>query len=233
VGSAIDTDGDELSDADELAYGTAADNPDSDGDGVRDGAEVLRYQTSPTSAVSVPTLTAAVITEVAPATTCTVARFAAAASDHPGPYAYEWSAGGVTSSQAVLETRLRTAGPRTVQVTVRNPDNVRGTASVNVTVGAASQDVRLVVKLRAADPDRLDFIRRVELNATGLGFSRPVRLFDDGVTGGDEDSGDGIFSNTLFVSGCESLSTPITASVMDAAGMVAQLALTPSEFVAP
>jgi hypothetical protein len=48
----MDGDNDGLADAEELRYGSAALNPDSDGDGLLDGDEVNRYGTSPIMADS-------------------------------------------------------------------------------------------------------------------------------------------------------------------------------------
>ena len=43
----LDTDGDGLTDEDEVRRGTDPNNPDTDGDGLLDGEEVLRYKTNP------------------------------------------------------------------------------------------------------------------------------------------------------------------------------------------
>ncbi|MBI3258193.1 MAG: OmpA family protein [Ignavibacteriae bacterium] len=45
-----DTDGDGLSDIDEISYGSDVNNPDSDGDGLLDGEEVHNYKTNPVKA---------------------------------------------------------------------------------------------------------------------------------------------------------------------------------------
>ncbi len=47
AGGAVDTDGDGLTDAEELALGTDPRNPDTDGDGLTDGEEVKTYKTDP------------------------------------------------------------------------------------------------------------------------------------------------------------------------------------------
>ena len=47
VGGAVDTDGDGLSDEEELRIGTDPKNPDTDGDGLTDGEEVKVYKTDP------------------------------------------------------------------------------------------------------------------------------------------------------------------------------------------
>ncbi len=46
-GGPLDTDGDGLSDAEELQLGTDPKNPDTDGDGLTDGEEVKKYRTDP------------------------------------------------------------------------------------------------------------------------------------------------------------------------------------------
>ena len=48
----LDSDGDGLSDDDEIIYGTLPGNPDSDADGLSDGDEILIYSTSPNNADS-------------------------------------------------------------------------------------------------------------------------------------------------------------------------------------
>ncbi|MBU4201135.1 MAG: OmpA family protein [Verrucomicrobia bacterium] len=47
AGGAVDSDGDGLTDAEELALGTDPHNPDTDGDGLMDGEEVKKYKTDP------------------------------------------------------------------------------------------------------------------------------------------------------------------------------------------
>jgi len=47
TGGALDTDGDGLTDQEELQYGTDPKNPDTDGDGLTDGEEVKVYKTDP------------------------------------------------------------------------------------------------------------------------------------------------------------------------------------------
>ncbi len=50
AGGAVDSDGDGLTDAEELALGTDPRNPDTDGDGLMDGEEVKKYKTDPLNA---------------------------------------------------------------------------------------------------------------------------------------------------------------------------------------
>lgn len=45
----VDSDSDDLTDSEEASLGTDPNNPDSDGDGLRDGDEVVRYKTDPTN----------------------------------------------------------------------------------------------------------------------------------------------------------------------------------------
>ena len=49
IGGAVDTDGDGLSDQEELGIGTDPGNPDTDNDGLTDGEEVKTYKTDPLS----------------------------------------------------------------------------------------------------------------------------------------------------------------------------------------
>ena len=129
-----------------------------------------------------------------------------------------------------MSHRFLTPGTRNVTVSVTDSVGRRTTSTVSVAIAPVSHDIRLRFSIKASDPDALDYIRSVDLDATPIGVPGTVRMRDDGMAGGDAVAGDGIYGAEAFVASCEDPQTPVQIHVQDSAGVSKTISVVPAHY---
>jgi PKD repeat protein len=139
-------------------------------------------------------------------------------------------ADGTVGTGLTVSHRFLTPGTRNVTVSVTDSVGRRTTSTVSVAIAPVSRDIRLRFQIKASDPDALDYIRSVDLDATPIGVPGTVRMRDDGIAGGDAVAGDGIYGAEAFVASCEDLQSPVQIKVQGAAGVIKTISVVPANY---
>lgn len=172
-------------------------------------------------------------TSVSPTTgtPCTARQLSVEVAGGEGTPTASWDfADGTTATGLSVSHRFLTPGTKTVTVSVTDSVGRVATSTVSVTIAPVSRDVRLRFRIKASVPDALDYIRRVELDATSIGVPGMVLMRDDGIAGGDAVAGDGIYGAEAFVASCEDLQTPVQIKVQGASGVSKTLSVVPADY---
>jgi len=177
-----------------------------------------------------PTVTSIGVTP-STGTSCTARQLVVNVVGGEGTIAATWDfADGTLGTGLTVSHRFLTPGTRNVTVSVTDSVGRRTTSTTSVAIAPVSRDVRLRFQIKASDPDALDYIRSVDLNATPIGVPGTVRMRDDGIAGGDAVAGDGIYSAEAFVASCEDLQTPVRIKVQDSAGVITTISVVPDHY---
>jgi PKD repeat protein len=164
-------------------------------------------------------------------TSCTARQLAVNVTGGEGTLTVTWDfADGTVGTGMTVSHRFLTPGTRDVKVSVTDSVGRRTTSTVSVAIAPVSRDIRLRFQIKASDPDALDYIRSVDLDATPIGVPGTVRMRDDGIAGGDALAGDGIYGAEAFVASCEDLQTPVQIKVQDAAGAINTISVVPARY---
>jgi hypothetical protein len=148
---------------------------------------------------------------------------------------YTWLWG--NNQQAEGDTwvrRITTPGEHTLQLTATDQYNRRISIPYTLHVQAHNLDTLMKFVFRAHAPNRLNHIRQVSVDASPLGVTEPLELFDNGVSGADEQARDGIYTGQVRVANCSNIQgywqQTLTATAQDASGVVKQVSFVASEF---
>jgi hypothetical protein len=164
-------------------------------------------------------------------TSCTARQLTVNVVGGEGTVTATWDfADGTVGTGLTVSHRFLTPGTRDVTVSVTDSVGRRATSTVSVAIAPVSRDVHLRFQIKASDPDALDFIRSVDLDATPIGVPGLVRMRDDGIAGGDVVAGDGIYGAEAFVASCEDLQTPVQIKVQDATGVIKTISSVPARY---
>jgi hypothetical protein len=164
-------------------------------------------------------------------TPCTARQLAVNVMGGEGTITAAWNfADGTVGTGLTVSHRFLTPGTKDVTVSVTDSVGRRATSTTSVAIAPVSRDVRLRFQIKAGDPDALDYIRSVDLDATPIGVPGTVRMRDDGIAGGDAVAGDGIYGAEAFVASCEDLQTPVQIKVQDSTGVITTISVVPDHY---
>jgi PKD repeat protein len=170
----------------------------------------------------------------APLSICSTGQYVAQVAGDCSAATVTWDfQDGTSATGTSVQHRYLVPGVHQLRATASAPGcaPVQKTATVQST--AVDRSVHLRFQVKVALTDRLDYVRDVTLDARALGVPVPVRMSDDGVTGGDAVAGDGQYTADVYVAGCEDLQQLATATVQGAAGRTRSVALRGADYVAP
>jgi PKD repeat protein len=187
-------------------------------------------QQAPDVTSSPPAVTSIGVTP-ATGTSCTARQLSVSLVGGEGTITATWDfADGTVGTGLTVSHRFLTPGTRSVTVSVTDSIGRRATSTVSVAIAPVSRDIRLRLQIKASDPDALDYIRSVDLDATPIGVPGTVRMRDDGIAGGDAVAGDGIYGAEAFVASCEDLQTPVQIKVQDSTGVIKTISVVPARY---